>query len=106
MTTWRTSKEYRIWRLSVIRRDSRCVICDSLQNRQAHHLNSASYFPDERFDISNGITLCSKCHSQFHCNFKKSFREKCTKDDFLNFKELVKYIYSICNSISNIKKHK
>ena len=48
---WRYTREYRIWRAKVIRRDKRCVICGSIKNRQAHHLNHGSYFPDERFDV-------------------------------------------------------
>ncbi len=28
---------------------------------------------------------------QFHTNFKKSFRQKCDKSDFKNFKELMQY---------------
>jgi len=89
---WRHSKEYRIWRTTVIRRDKVCQICGSRQGREAHHMNSASYFPDEHFDIKNGVTLCSDCHTQFHCNFKRSFRQKCTKYDFENFRTLVYYL--------------
>jgi len=31
----------------------------------------------------------------FHCNFKNSYREKCTQKDFLNFAELFKYLFSV-----------
>ena len=88
---WRYSKEYRIWRIKVIRRDKRCVICGSIKNRVAHHLNHASYFPEQRYDVENGVCLCRDCHIQFHCNFKRSFKQKCTKYDFENFKQLAKY---------------
>jgi predicted restriction endonuclease len=88
---WRRSREYRIWRVKVIRRDKRCVICGSIKDRNAHHLNHATYFPEERFDVDNGVCLCRECHTQFHTNFKRSFREKCTKYDFENFKCLVSY---------------
>lgn len=91
MTNWRTSRDYRIWRVQVIRRDKVCKICGSNQRRQAHHINSASYFVDERFDIENGVTLCYKCHMNFHCNYKKSYREKCTIDDYENFVVLTDY---------------
>ena len=88
---WRRSKEYRIWRIKVIRRDKRCVICGSIKSRNAHHMDHATYFPDERFDVKNGVCLCRKCHTQFHTNFKRSFRQKCTKYDFKNFVCLVEY---------------
>ena len=92
---WRNTKAYRIWKIKVVRRDKRCKVCNSIKHRQSHHLNSASYFPKERFLLENGVCLCKKCHSQFHNNYKKSFRQKCTKYDFLNFMSLVKYLKGI-----------
>ena len=88
---WRNTREYRIWRAGVIRRDSSCQICGSLQNRHAHHMNHASYFIDQRFNISNGVCLCSECHSHFHCDFKRSTRVMCTEYDYENYKALSKY---------------
>jgi len=96
---WRKTRDYRVWRAKVIRRGKRCVICGAIHHRQAHHLDSGSYFPDERYDVNNGVTLCQKCHSQFHNNYKKSYRQKCTKYDFENFKQLVKYFKdTFCNN--------
>jgi hypothetical protein len=89
---WRRTKEYRMWRASVIRRDKRCVVCGTIHNRQAHHMNHATYFQDERYDMDNGVTLCTTCHMQFHCNYKRSYQTKCTKYDFNNFMDLVKYL--------------
>lgn len=94
---WRKTREYRKWRIGVIRRDKVCQICGSRKHRQAHHMNSGSYFPDERTDLDNGVCLCGSCHTQFHCNYKRSFRQKCTKYDFENFKTLVMYLKSIFN---------
>jgi len=92
MISWRKTKEYRLWRILVIRRDSVCQVCGSLKNREAHHLNHATYYPEQRFEIANGITLCKNCHMQFHTNFLRSFREKCTLVDYDNFKQLIAYI--------------
>jgi len=89
--SWRNTREYRVWRAQVIRRDSRCVICGSLQNRHAHHKNHATYFPELRFEVENGVCLCSGCHSQFHNNFKRSTRVKCTEYDFNNFVDISNY---------------
>ena len=93
--SWHNSREYRIWRAQVIRRDKACVVCGNTNRRQAHHILSGSYFPDDRFDIENGVTLCSKCHMNFHCNFKNSYREKCTDKDWNNFIVLKDYILSL-----------
>ena len=95
MKTWRNTKEYRHWRVKVIRRDKRCVICGSIKHRNAHHINHATYFPEQRFDIKNGVTLCANCHRQFHTNFKRSFRTKCTVYDFRNFVKLSKYFKGV-----------
>jgi 5-methylcytosine-specific restriction endonuclease McrA len=88
--SWRNTREYRTWRVRVIRRDRRCVVCGSIKNRHAHHLNHASYFKDVRFDPENGVCLCRDCHTDFHTNFKRSYKQKCTKYDFLNFVTLLK----------------
>ena len=93
--TWRNSREYRLWRASVIRRDSKCKICNSLQKREAHHINHSDYFEGMRFDVNNGVTLCKKCHSQYHTNYHNSFREKCDRKDLENFVRLVNYIKGI-----------
>ena len=88
---WRKTKEYRLWRALVIRRDKCCVICFSSKTREAHHLNHASFYPEERFIVENGVTLCKECHSQFHTNYHKSTKEKCTKETFSSFNELFEY---------------
>jgi len=85
-------REYRKWRAQVIRRDRRCVVCDSTYRRAAHHLDCWAYFPTKRYDVDNGVVLCGHCHSQFHNNYKRSYRQKCTKADWDNFIELVKYL--------------
>ena len=54
-------------------------------------MNSGSYFPDERFDVDNGVTLCGDCHMNFHNNFKRSNRVSCTKYDYDNFVVLTNY---------------
>jgi 5-methylcytosine-specific restriction endonuclease McrA len=92
---WRNSTEYHKWRNSVINRDKKCVICGATEHLTAHHMNHDSYFKDQRFDVNNGVTLCSKCHMNFHNNFKRSYRQKCTKYDFDNFKVLAEYFKDI-----------
>ena len=95
MTNWRNSRDYRIWRAHVVRRDGVCQICGSRQKREAHHLNHSTYFIDERFDENNGITLCKKCHVHFHTTYKNSFREKCTKEDYSEYDKLSDYFFEI-----------
>ena len=93
--SWRKTKEYRQWKVRVIRRDRTCVICDSHEHRHAHHIEDGSNHPEHRFDESNGVTLCKDCHMQFHCNYKHSYRQKCTMKDWMNFFSLCEYIKTI-----------
>lgn len=89
--SWRNTREYRIWRVHVIRRDKVCQVCTDRQGRHAHHLNHATYFIDQRFLPENGITLCERCHSHFHNDYKNSTREKCTEKDMSEYKKLANY---------------
>jgi len=89
---WRKTREYRKWRVAVIRRDKSCLLCKSTKSRNAHHVENGSYHPEGRFDVDNGVTLCRACHTAFHCDFKRSFRQKCTKDDWNNFAKLCNYL--------------
>ncbi|WP_078413739.1 HNH endonuclease [Priestia abyssalis] len=62
------SAEYKHWRLKVYKRDGyRCKMpgCYS-QSRDiaAHHIFPKKLYPEKQFDISNGITLCRKCHEK------------------------------------------
>ena len=87
---WRHSKEYRVWRILVIRRDKKCVICGSIKYRNVHHLNHASYFKNQRFDVNNGITLCGKHHRLFHYLYIGNTRKKCTREQFIKFLKILK----------------
>lgn len=64
--------EYRNWRISVYSRDNyTCVSCKDARggNLIAHHIYSYAKNPTLRTDIDNGVTLCTKCHSDFHSRF-------------------------------------
>lgn len=89
---WRKTREYRVWRASVIRRDKVCQVCFSRRKRHAHHINSGQYFPEQRFDTENGICLCSKCHTMYHTDFNRSYRVKTDRYNFDNFLKVVNYL--------------
>ena len=56
------------WRKSVFERDGyTCQKCKKIGNKlNAHHIKSWAFFPELRFEISNGITLCVICHREEH----------------------------------------
>ena len=97
MSDWRRSREYRIWRVAVVRRDGVCQVCGTRKNRHAHHKNHATYFPEQRFDVDNGTVFCGRCHSKFHNDYKRSTQTKCTDYDHYNFMSLVSYLFRVKN---------
>lgn len=68
----RNSMQYKDWRTVVFERDNyTCQKCGSKNGNgkaiylNAHHILSFAGCPEKRFDIENGITLCSDCHKEF-----------------------------------------
>lgn len=64
----RMTSEHREWIRDVYRKDNyTCRVCGYRGGTlHAHHLFNWSKHESKRFDINNGITLCVKCHKQFH----------------------------------------
>lgn len=62
--TLRHRREYKDWRTSVYERDDyTCQCCGVRGGRlNAHHINQFADYPELRYDVNNGITLCVKCH--------------------------------------------
>lgn len=60
----RKSSDYEIWRLCVFERDN--FTCQTCNERgvylEADHIKPFSLFPELRFAVSNGQTLCRACH--------------------------------------------
>jgi len=78
----RNLEQLRLWRQSVFTRDNyTCQVCGSRGKLNAHHLNSWSLDLDNRFNLENGITLCKKCHFDFHMSLG-GYRIPATKEDF------------------------
>lgn len=65
---YRKTKEYREWRAKVFERDNfTCKICGQVGgDLNAHHIKTFKDYPALRFTVSNGITLCEKCHREVH----------------------------------------
>ncbi len=63
----RNSPEGIFWRKSVFHRDKyTCVHCGDSRggNLEADHIKPFAYYPELRFDINNGRTLCKSCHKK------------------------------------------
>lgn len=59
----RSSTEYKLWREAVFKRDNHtCIWCGSKEKIQADHIKKFADYPELRFAIDNGRTLCEPCH--------------------------------------------
>jgi hypothetical protein len=76
----------KLWRKAVFQRDNfTCQKCGQSGGRLvAHHIFNFADFPEYRYLVENGITLCKKCHNEFHkkYGFKNNTREQLK--EFLN----------------------
>ena len=62
----RTSTEYRLWQKSVFTRDHwTCIFCGKKGGEiHADHIKPFCDYPELRFAIDNGRTLCKECHQK------------------------------------------
>lgn len=58
------SKKYKQWRKDIFGRDNfACQCCGVVGGElNADHIRPWAFFPELRFDINNGRTLCVNCH--------------------------------------------
>ena len=63
--------KYRKWFRRVFKRDNYTCKCCGKSSRDrvtlnAHHLDGFGWCEEKRYDLENGITLCERCHKDFH----------------------------------------
>lgn len=64
-----STTKYKNWRISVFERDNyTCQKCKLRSKKdkpvylEAHHIKQFAFYPELRFDVNNGQTLCRECH--------------------------------------------
>lgn len=60
--------DYDLWRDAIFKKyDNTCQLCGKVGGpMHAHHKKEYANNPEKRYDISNGILLCAKCHKKIH----------------------------------------
>lgn len=73
---WNSAKLSK-WAKAVKARDGmKCKKCGSRRKLHAHHVKPKAKFPSLAYNLSNGITLCQKCHIQQHKFMSKYYRKQ------------------------------
>lgn len=63
----RRSYDAKQWRLACRERDgNKCSLCNSTERLHVHHILSFKDYPERRWDINNGQTVCASCHEKIH----------------------------------------
>lgn len=89
MTDRYEDNRYVLWSKAVkVRDDFCCKICGAKNvSLESHHIKAWASYPEDRYDINNGITLCKVHHDFFHRIYGKGsagieefelFRKTCT----------------------------
>lgn len=68
-----------------VRDNYTCQCCGKRQDKDmvAHHLDGYNWCKERRTDVTNGITLCGKCHDAFHQKYGKGKNTKKQFEDWL-----------------------
>lgn len=69
----RSGKQWKFWRKAVFERDKyTCRNCGKLGScLEPHHIKPFAFFPEKRFDVENGLTLCKSCHNKTKISAKE-----------------------------------
>jgi hypothetical protein len=90
----RASADYANWRNEIFEHDNwtcqKCKIRGG--NLVAHHLYNFSEHHNLRMSIYNGITLCKRCHLEFHNKYGRKMNTKEDIKEFINEKDNYKII--------------
>jgi len=82
------------WAKAVKARDKfTCRVCGAKNiYLNSHHKNSWDMFEDQRFDVSNGVCLCDRCHSIFHEIYGAGQNTECQFDEYCRMASLINKI--------------
>ena len=63
----RANERYTEWRSAILKRDRKtCALCGTREWIQVHHIERWADNQAKRYDLKNGVCLCSVCHARHH----------------------------------------
>ncbi len=81
-----------------------CQKCQQANNKLcAHHIYNFNKYPSLRYDVDNGICLCSKCHNIFHSKYDRKNNNVFQLEEFLDKEIDKKEIITKINILQNVK---
>ncbi len=70
----KAQRRYRKWSLDVRERaGNKCSVCGTEKDLVAHHIHSWRVYPELRYSVENGLSMCRRCHAKFHWTDELSF---------------------------------
>ena len=81
----RNGIDFKLWREAVYKKDNwTCQACGATKGTiSPHHILNFADYPDERFVVDNGITLCINCHTAFHARYGRRKTNRQQLNEFL-----------------------
>jgi len=67
--------------------NNKCVITGDTEKIISHHLNGYNSYPEQKYDINNGIVINEQLHNEFHLTYDK-YKGNCTLQQFEEFFEM------------------
>lgn len=94
---FRKTFEYRKFIKTVLRRDNyTCQCCEKLGGKlNVHHLDGYNWCEEKRTDVDNAITLCKKCHNDFHNIYGRGNNTKEQYEEWIEDKNMVEEVHTI-----------
>lgn len=91
----RSYPEYNIFIKSVLARDNYTCQCCNKSGIElvVHHLDGYNWCKEKRTDVTNGITLCSECHKNYHQKYGKGNNTKEQYMEWMNTSQLELKVY-------------
>jgi hypothetical protein len=84
-----------LWKAKVKERaNGKCELCEKKKRLQAHHIEGYGWNKFLRYNIHNGVALCSTCHRFGRRSVHHSF---CTLYNLMSTNHMVDLIYLIDN---------